>query len=475
MSFVKNRKSSGPQSRSEMLGNEKTGILLYRLSIPAIIGMMIHALYNLVDAVFVGRGVGPLGIGGITIAFPIHMIIMAFAQTIGIGGASLISRRMGERNEEEAALTFGNMVLLSLSISFVILIVGLFFMTPILKLFGATDTLLPSARAYFGVIILGIPLVSFSMSMNNAARAEGNAKVAMGTMIIGAVLNIILDPVFIFWLKMGVRGAAVATVISQGASALFLIIYFSSGKSEIHIDSIYLRFRWSIVKEIFAVGASAFARASAGSIMAALVNNTLARYGGDIGIAAFGIVFRIISFVFMPMMGITQGLQPILGFNYGARQYHRVKKSFHLASISATIYGLVCHIILMTMPRIIFGAFSNDPELLAVGEKALRYMVLLLPLIGFQAVGSGMFQALGKALEALILSLARQVLILIPLVIVLPLLFGITGVWLSFPFSDALSFTLTLVLVIVQMRKMEKLSSDGTILILDGGAAQAET
>lgn len=471
---MKKKDNVAPKTRSEMLGKEKIGRLLVRLSTPAIIGMMVQALYNLVDAVFVGRGVGTLGIGGITVSFPIMMIIVAFAQTIGIGGASIISRRKGEGNEEGEANTFGNMVLLSLIVSFTILIVGVFLMVQILRLFGATETLLASAREYFSVIIFGTPLLSFSMSLNNAARAEGNAKVAMGTMLVGAVLNIILDPIFIFGLGMGVKGAAIATVISQGASALFLFLYFVSGKSEIRVGIQYLRLRWSIVKEIFAVGASAFARAAAGSIMVALVNNTLARYGGDTAIAAFGIIFRVVHFVFMPMMGITQGLQPILGFNYGAKQYNRVKQSFNLSSISASVYGLICFIIIIVMPRTIFGAFSRDPELLSVGTTALRYMVLMLPLIGFQVVGSGLFQALGKAIEALVLSLSRQVLILIPMVIVLPLLFGIRGVWLSFPFSDALSFIITLLLVIAQMRKLEPIDRSVLKPVLERETAEAE-
>ncbi len=443
-----------PRSRRDMLGTERVGKLLYRLSVPAIIGMAVQATYNLVDAVFVGRGVGTAGIGGITIAFPIQMIIMAFALTIGIGGSSIISRRMGEGREDEAALTFGNMVLLSLAISVALLIIGWIFMNPILRLFGATDTLLPSAQAYFGVIIFGIPFVSFAMAMNNAARAEGNAKIAMGTMLIGACLNIALDPVFIFGLDMGVRGAALATVISQGASALFLFIYFNSGKSEIRMGLRYLRLKWTVVREIFAIGVSAFARAAAGSIMVALVNNMLARYGGDTAIAAFGIIFRVIHFVYMPVIGVTQGLQPILGFNYGAKKYDRVRKSFRMAVISSTAYAVFCFIILMAVPEVILGAFSRDAELLAVAEQPLRYVVLLLPLIAFQVVGSGLFQALGKALEALVLSLARQVLILIPMVIFLPLVFGLNGVWISFPISDALSFTITLFLVIAQIRKI---------------------
>ena len=207
--------------------------------------------------------------------------------------------------------------------------------------------------------------------------------------------------------------------------------------------------------------------------MVALVNNTLARYGGDTAIAAFGVIFRVVHFVFMPMMGITQGLQPILGFNYGAGQYNRVKQSFNLASIIASVYGTICVIIMVAMPGTIFSAFSRDTELVSVGTTALRYMVLMLPLIGFQVVGSGLFQALGKAIEALVLSLSRQVLILIPMVIVLPFLFGIKGVWLSFPFSDTLSFVITLLLVIAQMRKLHPLDRSGLKTVIEGEAVEA--
>jgi putative MATE family efflux protein len=367
------------------------------------------------------------------------------------------------------------MVLLALMIGCVILLAGLFFMEPVLRLFGATDTLLPFAREYFGVIVFGTPLLCLAMTTNNAARAEGNAKVAMGTMLTGAVLNIILDPVFIFALDMGVRGAAIATVLSQGAAALFLFIYFISGKSEIRVSVSYLRLQWPVVREIFAIGASAFARAAAGSILVSIVNNTLARYGGDTAIAAFGIIFRIIHFVFMPMLGITQGLQPILGFNYGAKQYDRVKQSFTIASISATVFSTICFAVLMVLPGVIIGAFSRDPELISVGTQALRYMVLLMPFVGYQVVGSGLFQALGKAAEPLVPSLARQVLIMIPLVIVLPTVFGINGVWLSMPVSDGLSFALTFMLVIVQMRKIGSPESGGGETALKREAARVET
>jgi putative MATE family efflux protein len=443
-----------------MLATEKTGRLLFKLSMPAIIGMLVQALYNLVDTIFVGRGVGTLGIGGIAIVFPIQIFIMAVAQTVGVGGASIISRRLGAGDRYGAALTLGNMVVLSIFLSAVILAAGEVFMLPVLRMFGATPTILPYAKDYFRIIILGAPLITFAMAVNNAARAEGNAGIAMGTMLIGAGLNIILDPVFIFGLGMGIKGAAVATVISQAASAIFLLIYFQSGKSEIHFGFKYFKIKWNIVKEIFAIGASVFARHGAMTITSALINNALRRHGGDVGIAAFGVIFRVFSFFIMPMMGINQGLQPILGFNYGARHYGRVMESFKKGVVTSTVYSIVGYAILMLLPGLILGIFSNDPELISIGRDAMRIAIIILPLVGFQIVGSGLFQALGKAVPALFLSLARQVFFLIPMVILLPLFFGLNGVWVSFPAADALSFLATLVLVLVMMKKLRNAQKD---------------
>jgi putative MATE family efflux protein len=443
-----------PAKRSEMLANEQTGKLLFKLSMPAIIGMLVQALYNMVDTIFVGRGVGTMGIGGIAIVFPVQIFMMAVAQTVGIGGASIISRRLGAGDKRGAALTLGNMVLLSGFLSVAVLAAGKIFMSPVLKMFGATPSILPYAKDYFKIIILGAPLITFAMAVNNAARAEGNAGIAMGTMLVGAGLNIVLDPLFIFGLNMGIRGAAVATVISQAASATFLFIYFQSGKSEIHFGFGYLRIRWGIVKEIFAIGASVFARHGAMTVTSALINNALRSYGGDIGIAAFGVIFRVFSFFIMPMMGINQGLQPILGFNYGAGRYGRVMESFRKGVVSSTLYSSVGYAVLMLFPGVILGIFSSDPDLIRIGREAMRIAILIFPLVGFQIVGSGLFQALGKAVPALFLSLARQVLFLIPMVILLPLFLGLSGVWVSFPAADALSFLATLVLVLIMMKKL---------------------
>jgi putative MATE family efflux protein len=444
------------KTRSDMLARERIGRLLWKLSVPAIIGMMVQGLYNIVDTFFVGRFTGTLGIGGISIAFPIQMILMGIGMTIGIGGASLLSRRMGEKDHEGASLALGNMILLSLATGFFCLVAGISAMRPLLILFGANDALLPYSKDYILVILLGSPLITFSMVASSAARAEGNAKVAMNTMLIGAICNIALDPVFIVLLDLGVQGAAIATVISMGASCAFLLRYLLSGKSEILIQLHHLKLKTAIVKEIFAVGSSDFARTAAMSLTSALFNNILRSLGGELPIATFGIIFRVISFVFMPMIGIAQGAQPILGFNYGARQFDRVKKSLRLANQSATAISCVGFLVFLIFPGRILQIFSTDEKLIAMGIEATRWLVLGMPFVGYQNIGTSLFQALGKAKPAIFLALSRQVLFLIPMVVFLSRILGLRGVWLSFPAADVVSFIVTFIMVAYEMRNLTR-------------------
>ncbi len=444
------------KTRTDMLAREKIGRLLWKLSVPAIIGMMVHGLYNIVDTFFVGRFTGTLGIGGIAIAFPIQMILMGIGMTIGIGGASILSRRMGARDSEGASLALGNMILLSLITGFLCLVGGLFALKPLLIIFGANDVLLPYSKDYILVILLASPLITFSMVASSAARAEGNANVAMNTMLIGAILNIALDPVFIVFLDLGVQGAAIATVISIAASCLFLLKYFLSGKSEILIQLHHLKLKKAIAIEIFAVGSSDFARTAAMSLTSALFNNILRSLGGELPIATFGIIFRIISFAFMPMIGIAQGAQPILGFNYGAGQFDRVKGSLRLANQSATAIACAGFLVFFIFPGSILQVFSTDEKLIAMGTEATRWLVLGFPLIGYQNIGTSLFQALGKAKPAIFLALSRQVLFLIPLVVILSRILGLRGVWLSFPAADLVSFAVTYIMVSYEIRHLDR-------------------
>ncbi|EFK07494.1 MATE efflux family protein [delta proteobacterium NaphS2] len=444
------------RTRSEMLEKDRIGRLLVKLSLPAAVSMLAHAVYNTVDTIFVGQWVGTLGIGAIAVVLPIFMLIMAVTQIVGIGGASVLSRRMGAGNTQGMGLTLGNMMLLTVLLGVVIQLMGLFWLTPLLRLFGATEALLPLSRQYFQIILLSGPLMTFSMSINDAVRAEGNARMAMLTVVAGALLNIVLDPIFIYVLKMGVRGAAVATVISMGLSSGVLLLYFVSGMSEIPVGLRYLRLSGHVIKEMMSVGSSAFVRMGAMSFMVALLNHTLSRYGGDMGIATFGVVFRMLSFIFMPIMGLSMGLQPVVGFNYGAGLFPRVRQSIKWALIASVILATAGFLVVLLFPEAIMKVFTKDPGLVTSGSNALRLCMFFLPLAGCQVVGAAFFQALGKAVPALLLSLSRQVLALIPLIVLLPRFYGLNGIWLSFPVADVVTFIVTMALVMGELRKMPK-------------------
>ncbi|RKD20875.1 putative efflux protein, MATE family [Caminicella sporogenes DSM 14501] len=441
-------------TRNHMLGNEKMSKLLFKLSLPATIGMIVNALYNLIDTIFVGRGVSPLAIGGLTIALPIQMIIMAFAQMIGIGTASLISRSLGAKDIEKADMASGNAFLAITILSTLTMIFGLIFIDPLLKFFGATEKLLPYSKAYLSVIFLGSIFYSFAVASNNIVRAEGNAKVAMFTMIVGTGLNIILDPIFIFVLKLGIKGAALATIISQFVSFLYILKYLYSGKSSIKVKLHHLKPNKEILKEIFSIGSSAFARQTAGSILAIIINNSLKTYGSDAAITIYGIINRFIIFLCMPIFGTVQGMQPIAGFNYGAKKIDRVKEVVKLSIITTTVLASFGALIAQIFPISIMKLFGLKDNLAIEGSKALRIVISMLPIIGIQIVGATFFQSIGKAVPSLILSLSRQLLFFIPIVLILPHFIGLYGIWLAFPISDILSTIITTSLVKREMKKI---------------------
>jgi len=438
------------------LGEQRISKLLINLSVPATIGMMVNALYNLVDTIFVGRGVGALAIGGLTIAFPIQMVIMAFAQMIGIGAASAISRSLGAKDIEKADYIAGNSFLLIVILSSTIAAIGLTFTEPMLRLFGATDTILPYAKDYITIILWGSIFFSFAMSSNNLIRAEGNAKVAMATMLIGAILNIILDPIFIFVFKMGVKGAALATVISKFVSFLYVLIYLYSGKSSLKVKLHHLKPKMHIIIEILTVGSATFARMVTGSVVAIVVNNSLRIFGGDIAIIIVGILQRVTMFIFMPLLGVTQGMQPIVGFNYGAKKLDRVKETLKLSLITTTAFASFGWLIIELFPLAIISVFTRDAEIIEKGSTIMRIVISMIPLIGIQIVGAALFQSLGKAVPSLILALLRQVLLFIPLVLILPrvLGLGLWGIWIAYPAADILSVVLTVLFLRSELKKM---------------------
>ena len=443
---------------NHILADDNIGKLLFRLSAPATLGMFVMALYNVVDTIFIGHSVGKLGIAGISIVFPFQMFVMAIGQTLGIGGASLISRSLGAGNIEKAEKTLGNVIFSVVIFGISLAIFGSFFIDKILLVFGATETILPYAREYMQIILFGTILFTFLMSSNNIIRSEGKAKVAMGTMIISAVLNIILDPIFIFSFKMGVRGAAIATVIAQFISVIYIVFFFCSGKSVLKFKLINLKFNIPILKEVFVIGASAFARQSAQSFLIIVLNNSLGLYGGDISIAVFGVVSKLIRFIIMPIFGIAQGLQPIAGFNYGAKQYGKAWKALKLALFSGVTISTLGSLLVISIPGTLMKIFTNDTLLINEGVHSLKIFILAFPLVGFQVVGATVFQAFGKAIPALFLSLSRQILFLIPLILILPGFFHLDGIWFAFPVSDVLATIVTLMMLYREKKRFNKKS-----------------
>nr|WP_245676693.1 MATE family efflux transporter [Bacillus solimangrovi] len=427
---------------------------MVQLSVPAFIGMFVMALYNVVDTIFIARSVGTIGVAGLSIAFPIQMIISAFAAAVGIGGSSIVSRLLGAKKEEEANDVFGHIVWLVGVLSIIMVVIALLFLDPILRLFGATEATLPYASDYLSIILIGSLFLAFAMSTNNVVRAEGNAKMAMSTMLVSSGVNLALDPIFIFGLDMGVQGAALATVIAQACAAIWIFSYFKGGKSSLTFKWIGLIPNRRIIQEIISIGTSSFVRQVSSSLMFVVVNWMLITYGSNMEVAIFGIINRIIMFAIMPMFGIVQGMQPIVGYNYGAKQFNRVGNTVKLSFIIATVMSTAVWIIILLFPQLLFNVFTTDEKVIEEGASALRMIMLVAPTIGFQMVAGGLYQALGKARAAFILSISRQLIFLIPIVLFLPTMFGLAGVWAAFPLADVLGFLLALFIILMDKKTL---------------------
>ncbi len=438
------------------LENKRIGPLLAKLAIPTTIGMLANSLYNIVDTIFIGRGVGTLAIAGVGIVFPIQMIIMALAQLIGLGAASMVSRHLGKKNYGQAARVAANSFMAITILGVLISALVLLFINPILRIFGATDNIFPYARDYLSVIALGFVFFPFMVSTNNLIRAEGDAKTSMVIMLLATVLNIILDPIFIFLLGLGVRGAAYATVISQFIGFMYAISYYVMKRSALPIKLRYFRLKAGILKEMGSLGFASFIKQVSMSFLIIMVNNSLRVYGGDIAIAAMSVIIRIIMFITMPLFGIVSAVQPMVGYNYGARNIARVKESVKVSVLSTAAVGSFFFLILMAFPRQIIGLFSSDAQLISMAVLPLRMVILLFPLIGFQVIGAGFFQSIGKARPSIILSMSRQLLFLIPLILVLPLVMGISGIWVAFPIADFLSIIMTGVFLYREFKRMDR-------------------
>jgi putative MATE family efflux protein len=450
------------QRNKNVLDDDRIGRLLLKLSLPTFFGMFVMTLYNVVDTIFIGHYVGALGIAGLSIVFPLQMISIGIGEMMGMGGASLVSRSLGAGDVPKAERTLGNALTANFVFSAVLMTACLAAPDFWLRLMGSSETILPYARDYMTIIILGIFFMTFSMALNNLIRSEGNARIPMVGMIIGALTNVVLDALFIIPLGMGVKGAALATVIAQMVSVAFFLRYYLSGRSFLKIHLRNLIIQWQLLRDILAIGISSFSRMVATSFSAVFVNRMLIIYGGDIAISAFGIIHRIMMFAIMPGIVIGGGLQPILGFNYGAKRYDRAIKAILIALGAAFACGLFVFLIVFFDPQPFIRIFTNDVGLIASSVYAAKRIFLALSLIGLMMVGSLVFQSIGKATKSFVTSTARPIIFLIPVVLILPNFLGLNGVWLSFPISDGLTFLLTMSLLvpqILELRKKQRLAS----------------
>ncbi len=442
-------------NRSQSLGEEKISTLLWRFSLPAITGMVVNAFYNVIDSVFVGRGVGEIGLTAVTIAFPIMIVLMGLGMLVGVGAAAVVSLRIGEKKQQEAEKILGNAFTLSMMLAIGFSACILLFLDPILKILGAEPNVLPYARDFTRIIVLGSVFMYVGFGLNNIVRAEGNPRMAMSTTLISAGLNILLNPLFIFSFHLGVGGSALATVVSQGVSAVWILVYFLRGKSLIKLRKANLVLDKAIVLSIFKIGMSPFLMQIASSATTILFNYTLLRYGGELAVASIGIINRIGMLMLMPIFGISQGLQPIIGYNYGAGSYSRVIKAMKIGIYAATLVSTIGFLLVQIFDKQIIMLFNDNPELIAMGSAAMRINLCMLPVIGFQIIGANYFQAVGKAGYAIVLSMSRQLILLIPLLLLLPTLLGIDGAWLASPISD---FTAALLTGVFLFRELNKLS-----------------
>ena len=429
------------------LGTEKIGVLLKQYALPAIIAQTASSLYNMVDSIFIGQGVGPLAISGLAVTFPLMNLSTAFGTLVGVGASTMLSVLLGQKNYKGANKVLGNVVTLNTIIGIVFMAVALIFIDPILYFFGASENTLPYAKEYITIILIGNVITHLYFGLNAAMRSSGHPKKAMGLTIFTVAFNTILDPIFIFGLDMGISGAAWATVIAQFAAMILVIRHFNDRKKPFHFEKGIFRLDMRVAKDSLAIGMGPFLMNSAACLVTLFINQQLRKYSGDLGIGAYGICNRFVFMFIMICMGLNQGMQPIAGYNYGARQYSRVKEVFWKTARLAMIMTTICFIFGIFFPRLAVGIFTHDEQLLDMGAKALRVMTLVFPIVGFQMISTNFFQCLGMVNKSIILSLSRQLLFLLPLLYMLPLWYGSNGVWYSFPIADTIATLLTVLLI----------------------------
>ena len=443
------------QKTPTALGTESIGKLLMQYAVPAIIAMTASSLYNMVDSIFIGHGVGTMALSALALTFPLMNLGAAFGALVGVGAATLISVKLGQKDYDTAQRVLGNVFVLNILLGLAFTVIVFPFLNPILYFFGDSDETVEYARQFMEIILLGNVVTHLYLGLNAVLRASGHPKQAMYATIATVAINTILAPIFIFMFDWGIRGAAIATVSAQVIALLWQLKQFNNANELLHFRRGIFRLKRKIVFDSLAIGMSPFLMNLAACLIVILINQGLKKYGGDLAIGAFGIVNRLVFIVVMIVMGLNQGMQPIAGYNFGAKLYDRVNKVLKLTIIYATCVTTFGFLVGMLAPNLVVGIFTSDAELTELSATGLRITVMFFPIIGFQMVTSNFFQSIGMAGKAIFLSLTRQMLILLPCLLILPHFFGVAGVWYSMPVSDLLASLIALVMLVYQFRKFK--------------------
>lgn len=429
------------------LGTANVRKLLWEYSLPAIVAMLASSLYNIVDSIFIGHGVGALAISGLAITFPLMNLSAAFGSLIGAGGATLLSIKMGQHDVESAERVLGNIVSLNLLLGTLFMLFGLLFLEPILLFFGASSETLPYAYDYMFVLLIGNLVTHLYLGLNSAMRSTGAPRKAMLTTLMTVFINCVLDPLFIFVFDWGIRGAALATVVAQLAALIYTLVHFLNPRQELHFKRDIFTLRRRVAVSIFSIGMAPFVLNACSCLVVVVINQSLLKYGSDLAVGACGIVNRIMMLFGMLVLGFNQGMQPIAGYNYGALKMDRVKSVLKQTILYASLVMTTGFLVVELFPELVARMFTTDAELLSISETGLRIVFAMAPVVGFQMVVSNFFQSIGHASKAVFLSSTRQLLFLVPLLVILPHFFGVIGVWLSLPISDVLSSALAAVVL----------------------------
>ncbi len=438
------------------LGTKPVGKLLMQYALPAIVAMTASSLYNMVDSIFIGQGVGALAISGLAVTFPFMNLSAAFGAAVGVGSSTMISVRLGQKDYPTALNIFGNCVSLNVIIGVVFAILTLPFLDPILTFFGASDQTLPYAREYMEIILYGNVITHMYLGQNAVLRSASKPRQAMYATIFTVVLNTLLDPLFIYVFGMGIRGAAIATILAQFLALCWQFRLFSNKSEIIHLERGIYRLKGNIIKNIVGIGMSPFLMHATSCLIVIVFNKSLYAYGGDLAVGAYGIVNRISFLFFMVIFGLNQGMQPIAGYNYGAMHYDRMLKVYRYAIVCATIVATAGWAVSEFLPYYCARLFTTDDNLIRLAERGLILANAAIPIVGYQIVTTNFFQSIGKAKVSIFLSLSRQLLFLLPLMLVLPRLLQLDGVWLSFAFSDAISAVVTFFVMWKLLRQFKK-------------------